>query len=88
MRALSGRTSQVGRPPGSDWRAAPAGADSSGSGHRSGQRPLQAGHSLAQLRLIDEVERAFDIDIDFPEDASDLRSLAVCLRRHGVQGPP
>jgi acyl carrier protein len=44
--------------------------------------------SLAQLRLIDEVERAFDIDIDLPEDASDLRSLAVCLRRHGVQGPP
>ena len=44
--------------------------------------------SLAQLRLIDEVERVFDIAIDFPEDASDLRSLAVCLRRHGVQGPP
>ena len=44
--------------------------------------------SLAQLRLIDEVERAFDIDIDFPGDASDLRSLAVCLRRHGIQGPP
>ena len=44
--------------------------------------------SLAQLRLIDEVERAFDVDIDFPEDAADLRSLAVCLRRQGVQGPP
>jgi acyl carrier protein len=44
--------------------------------------------SLAQLRLIDEVERVFDVDIDFPEDAADLRSLAVCLRRHGVQGPP
>ncbi len=44
--------------------------------------------SLTQLRLIDEVERAFDIDIDFPEDASDLRSLAACLRRQGVQGPP
>jgi acyl carrier protein len=44
--------------------------------------------SLAQLRLIDEVERAFDIDIDYPEDAADLRSLAVYLQRHGVQGPP
>ncbi len=44
--------------------------------------------SFAQLRLIDEAERAFDVTIDFPEDAADLGSLAVCLRRQGVQGPP
>jgi acyl carrier protein len=44
--------------------------------------------SLAQLRLIDEVERTFDVAIDFAEDAGDLRSLAGCLRRQGVQGPP
>jgi acyl carrier protein len=44
--------------------------------------------SLAQLRLIDEVERAFDVVIDFPEDAADLRSLATCLRGQGVEVPP
>jgi hypothetical protein len=44
--------------------------------------------SLAQLRLIDAVERAFDVTVDFAEDANDLRSLAGCLRRQGVQGPP
>jgi acyl carrier protein len=44
--------------------------------------------SLAQLRLIDEIERTFDIAVDLFEEADDLRSLAALLRRHGVQGPP
>jgi acyl carrier protein len=44
--------------------------------------------SLAQLRLIDEIERTFDIAIDLAEDAGDLRALAAILRSHGVQGPP
>ena len=44
--------------------------------------------SLSQLRLIDEVERIFDVTIDFAEDAADLGSLVGCLRRQGVCGPP
>jgi hypothetical protein len=44
--------------------------------------------SLAQLRLIDEVETVFDVLIDSPEDAGGLQSLAECLRRQGVAGPP
>jgi acyl carrier protein len=45
--------------------------------------------SLTQIRLIDSIERTFDIDIDLAEDAyGDLRSLAEFLRRSGVQGPP
>jgi acyl carrier protein len=45
-------------------------------------------NSLAQLRLIDEVETVFDVLIDSPEDAGGLHSLAECLRRQGVAGPP
>ena len=44
--------------------------------------------SLAQLRLIDEVESAFDVVIDTPEDVGGLSSLTACLRRQGVAGPP
>lgn len=44
--------------------------------------------SLSQLRLIDEIEDAFDVVIDSPEDIGDLGSLTVCLRRQGVAGPP
>ena len=45
-------------------------------------------NSLAQLRLIDEVETVFDVLIDSPENVGGLQSLAECLRRQGVAGPP